>query len=199
MYVVVFALHGSQLELNSSQSSAMKARSFTYHCSWKWCIRSCINHVCLFPLAFTSQILKAAVWYTCTCHVYLASFTPRPCLIWHHGWAPRHRSAWTKYYQRYGRQPRITHLVPSLCCNLYTPSATCRSGWIAGRMPIWLFGTLPSRLQEAQMVIREARSIFLSLNHIYYYFLIEYNLIIINRYVFFCGLAQIPLAAGLVF
>lgn len=84
----------------------------------------------------------------------------RPCLIWHHGWAPRHRSSWTKYYQRYGRQPQVTHLVPSVCCNLYTPSATCRSGWIAGRMPIWLFGTLPSRLQEAQMVIREARNIF---------------------------------------
>eukprot|EP00434_Breviolum_minutum_P012494 symbB.v1.2.011007.t1/scaffold687.1/size172701/13 len=83
----------------------------------------------------------------------------RPCLIWHHGWAPRHRSSWTKYYQRYGRQPQVTHLVPSVCCNLYTPSATCRSGWIAGRMPIWLFGTLPSRLQEAQMVIREVQEV----------------------------------------
>ena len=94
-------------------------------------------------------------------HVFGGTFhSIRPCLIWHHGWAPRHRSSWTKYYQRYGRQPQVTHLVPSVCCNLYTPSATCRSGWIAGRMPIWLFGTLPSRLQEAQMVIREARNIF---------------------------------------
>lgn len=93
-------------------------------------------------------------------HVFGGTFhSIRPCLIWHHGWAPRHRSSWTKYYQRYGRQPQVTHLVPSVCCNLYTPSATCRSGWIAGRMPIWLFGTLPSRLQEAQMVIREARNI----------------------------------------
>ena len=85
----------------------------------------------------------------------------RPCLVWSGAWSPRHRSAWAQYYQRYGRRAEVTQLVPSLCCNLYTPKVTagaraCRSGWIKGRMPIWLFGPLETRLQEAQMVTREA-------------------------------------------
>lgn len=94
----------------------------------------------------------------------LASAFVRPCLVWDGSWASRYRSSWAKYYQRYGRQPETTSLVPSVCCNLYTPKITagcasaagaCRTGWIAGRMPIWLFGPLSSRLQEAQLVIRE--------------------------------------------
>eukprot|EP00435_Cladocopium_sp_Y103_P015782 s551_g3.t2 len=85
----------------------------------------------------------------------------RPCLVWSGAWSPRHRSAWTQYYQRYGRRAEVTELVPSVCCNLYTPKVTaaCRSGWIKGRMPIWLFGPLETRLQEAQMVIREVHEI----------------------------------------
>lgn len=85
---------------------------------------------------------------------------PRPCLVWSGAWSMRHRSAWTQYYQRYGRRAEVTELVPSVCCNLYTPKVTAgaraRSGWIKGRMPIWLFGPLETRLQEAQMVTREA-------------------------------------------
>lgn len=87
----------------------------------------------------------------------------RPCLVWSGAWSMRHRSAWTQYYQRYGRRAEVTELVPSVCCNLYTPKVTAgaraRSGWIKGRMPIWLFGPLETRLQEAQMVTREVNEI----------------------------------------
>ncbi|CAK9004264.1 unnamed protein product [Durusdinium trenchii] len=85
----------------------------------------------------------------------------KPCLVWTSdlGFASTYRSSWSKYYQRYGRQPAVTDVIPSLCCNLYTPSSASRTGWIAGRMPIWLFGPLPSRIQEAEMVINEVRNI----------------------------------------
>eukprot|EP00438_Fugacium_kawagutii_P006735 Skav219147 [mRNA] locus=scaffold1574:769190:775357:+ [translate_table: standard] len=93
---------------------------------------------------------------------HLQKRVQEPCLVWNGSWASRYRSSWAKYYQRYGRQVETTSLVPSVCCNLYTPKITagscaCRTGWIAGRMPIWLFGPLSSRLQEAQVVIREVR------------------------------------------
>lgn len=98
---------------------------------------------------------------TCPIH-HSIPFPRRPCLVWSGAWSMRHRSAWTRYYQRYGRRAEVTELVPSVCCNLYRPKVTAadggaaRSGWIKGRMPIWLFGPLETRLQEAQMVTREA-------------------------------------------
>lgn len=89
----------------------------------------------------------------------------RPVLVWDSdlpgGWAPRHRSAWSLFYSRYGRCPEMSHAVPSVVADAsgMTPaSADCRSGWIAGRMPVWLFGPLPHRLHEAQVEIGRLRA-----------------------------------------
>ncbi|CAJ1358425.1 unnamed protein product [Effrenium voratum] len=82
-----------------------------------------------------------------------------PCSVWGgNGWAERQRSAWSEYYRRYGRCPEVTATVPSVCSNIYTPKAGSASGWIRGRMPIWLFGPKSCRLREAQQVIDEVRS-----------------------------------------
>ncbi|CAE7439971.1 Pacrg [Symbiodinium microadriaticum] len=85
----------------------------------------------------------------------------KPCKVWDsdHGWPSIYRSSWCEYYRRYGRQAHVTSIVPSVCCNFYSPTAASKSGWIAGRMPIWLFGPLQHRLYEAQMVLREVRDI----------------------------------------
>ncbi|CAE7607267.1 Pacrg [Symbiodinium natans] len=83
----------------------------------------------------------------------------KPCKVWDsgHGWPERYRSSWSEYYRRYKRQAHVTSIVPSVCCNFYSPTAASKSGWIAGRMPIWLFGPLPHREYEAQMVLQEVR------------------------------------------
>ena len=74
----------------------------------------------------------------------------KPCKVWDsdHGWPEVYRSSWCEYYRRYGRQAHVTSIVPSVCCNFYSPTAASKSGWIAGRMPIWLFGPLQHRLYE---------------------------------------------------
>lgn len=55
-----FCLACSRQELNSSQSLAMKAQSFT-HLSWKLCVGSTYKS-CMSLVAFTSQIQISAVW-----------------------------------------------------------------------------------------------------------------------------------------
>ena len=81
-----------------------------------------------------------------------------PCLLYssERGLCDAYHSAWGRYYGRYGRCPEVTSRIPSVCSNLYGTSSSSKSGWQAGRMPIWLFGTKPCRLREAQVVIDEA-------------------------------------------
>lgn len=84
-----------------------------------------------------------------------------PCLLWDSatGLCGPYHSAWSLYYGRYGRSPEVTGRIPSVCSNLYGASKSSKSGWQAGRMPIWLFGTKPCRLKEAQVVIDEVRTV----------------------------------------
>ena len=74
----------------------------------------------------------------------------KPCKVWDSiaGWPARYQSSWSEYYRRYGRKPQVTSIVPSVCCNFYSATASSRSGWISGRMPIWLFGPLQHRQYE---------------------------------------------------
>lgn len=81
--------------------------------------------------------------------------TPEPVLVWDsaEGWAPRRRSAWSDYYTKYGRRPEVTNAVPSVVADAssLTPVArSCQGGFLAGRMPIWMFGPLEHRLVEAR-------------------------------------------------
>jgi len=89
----------------------------------------------------------------------------KPCLVWDSlsGWAPKHRGAWSEYYMRYGRCPEVTSVLPSYVADSLRPvSDICRVGWVAGRMPAWLFGPREHRLFETRRAVEHIRNLFYS-------------------------------------
>lgn len=86
---------------------------------------------------------------------------PKPCLVWDSskGWAPKQKAAWSEYYIRYGRKPKVTHILPSYVgASLRPISQDCQIGWLPGRMPAWLFGPRELREMEAQNLVMGVNS-----------------------------------------